>query len=183
MWSSDSLHCVQCHEFDELRFDVRVYDCTYFFRATSMQEKQQWIEVIEANKVGVGVCMRSEFHDSTCTRMLVYCACCVGGLCVPLMLCRHLLIKLLYRSIGWECLVRCGPLQCCAQGPTWSLGTQHVQQNSLYIVAPAQLPLAACAVGHVHADQLVEPLLFINEGACWTQLSITAFSLGTHSAG
>lgn len=54
MWSSDSLHCVQCHEFDELRFDVRVYDCTYFFRATSMQEKQQWIEVIEANKVWGG---------------------------------------------------------------------------------------------------------------------------------
>ena len=42
---------MQCHEFDELRFDVRVYDCTYFLRATSVQEKQQWIEVIEANKV------------------------------------------------------------------------------------------------------------------------------------
>ena len=45
------LPCVQCHEFDELRFDVRVYDNTYFLRATSVQEKQQWIEVIEANKV------------------------------------------------------------------------------------------------------------------------------------
>lgn len=42
---------MQCHEFDELRFDVRVYDCTYFLRATTVQEKQQWIEVIEANKV------------------------------------------------------------------------------------------------------------------------------------
>lgn len=41
---------VTCHEFDELRFDVRVLDCTYFLRAGSVEEKRTWIEVIEANK-------------------------------------------------------------------------------------------------------------------------------------
>lgn len=58
---------VQCHEFDELRFDVRVYDCTYFLRAPSVQEKQQWIEVIEANKVRcVCVCVCTHVHVCVC---------------------------------------------------------------------------------------------------------------------
>lgn len=43
--------CVQLHEFDEVRFDIRAHDCTYFFRAASPDEKNSWIEVIEANKV------------------------------------------------------------------------------------------------------------------------------------
>ena len=41
----------QLHEFDELRFDIRVHDCTYFLRASSVEEKQSWIDSIEANKV------------------------------------------------------------------------------------------------------------------------------------
>lgn len=42
---------LQLHEFDELRFDVRVHDCTYFLRASTVEEKQGWIDSIEANKV------------------------------------------------------------------------------------------------------------------------------------
>lgn len=42
---------LQLHEFDELRFDVRAHDCSYFLRATSVHEKDQWVEAIEANKV------------------------------------------------------------------------------------------------------------------------------------
>jgi len=41
----------QLHEFDDLRFDVRVHDCTYFLRASTTEEKQSWIDGIEANKV------------------------------------------------------------------------------------------------------------------------------------
>ena len=42
---------LKVHEFDDVRFDIRAHDCTYFFRAGTPQEKQTWIEVIEANKV------------------------------------------------------------------------------------------------------------------------------------
>lgn len=41
----------QLHEFDDVRLDIRAHDCTYFFRASSPEQKQTWIEVIEANKV------------------------------------------------------------------------------------------------------------------------------------
>lgn len=44
---------LQLHEFDEVRFDIRAHDCTYFFRARSPEDKHTWIEVIEANKVCV----------------------------------------------------------------------------------------------------------------------------------
>lgn len=47
---------LQLHEFDELRFDVRVHDCTYFLRASSVEEKQSWIDGIEANKVMPSQC-------------------------------------------------------------------------------------------------------------------------------
>ena len=49
--------CFQLHEFDELRFDVRVHDCTYFLRASTVEEKQSWIDTIEANKVMVLQCV------------------------------------------------------------------------------------------------------------------------------
>jgi collagen type IV alpha-3-binding protein len=42
---------LQLHEFDELRFDVRAHDCTYFLRAATVEEKEAWVESIEANKV------------------------------------------------------------------------------------------------------------------------------------
>eukprot|EP00731_Ephydatia_muelleri_P016776 Em0009g1200a len=38
------------HEFDELRFDVRTQDCSYFLRTTTVEEKAEWVEAIEANK-------------------------------------------------------------------------------------------------------------------------------------
>lgn len=42
---------LQLHEFDELRFDIRAHDCNYFLRASSVHEKERWVEAIEANKV------------------------------------------------------------------------------------------------------------------------------------
>ena len=47
----------QVHEFDELRFDIRAHDCNYFLRASSVQEKESWMEAIEANKVSYQVCI------------------------------------------------------------------------------------------------------------------------------
>lgn len=38
------------HEFDELRFDVRTQDCSYFLRTSTVEEKTEWVEAIEANK-------------------------------------------------------------------------------------------------------------------------------------
>ena len=43
--------CAQLHEFDELRFDVRTQDCSYFLRTTTVEEKAEWVEAIEVNKV------------------------------------------------------------------------------------------------------------------------------------
>lgn len=43
--------CLQLHEFDELRFDIRAHDCTYFLRASTVEEKDSWVEAIEANRV------------------------------------------------------------------------------------------------------------------------------------
>ena len=42
---------LQLHEFDELRFDIRGHECTYFLRASSVEEKESWVEAIEGNKV------------------------------------------------------------------------------------------------------------------------------------
>ena len=42
---------LQLHEFDDKRFDIRAHDCTYFFRASSPREKEEWMEIIENNKV------------------------------------------------------------------------------------------------------------------------------------
>ena len=44
---------LQLHEFDDLRFDIRVHDCTYFFRASSREEKAFWTDVVEGNKVSL----------------------------------------------------------------------------------------------------------------------------------
>lgn len=42
---------LQVHEFDELRFDIRGHECTYFLRASSVEEKDSWVEAIEGHKV------------------------------------------------------------------------------------------------------------------------------------
>lgn len=38
------------HEFDQQRFDIRAHDCTYFFRANSVEDKEAWIDAIQNNK-------------------------------------------------------------------------------------------------------------------------------------
>ncbi|XP_026763481.1 ceramide transfer protein [Galleria mellonella] len=45
---------VKPHEFDDCRFDVSVNDCVWYLRATSPEEKQQWIDVLESFKVESG---------------------------------------------------------------------------------------------------------------------------------
>ncbi|XP_049830403.1 ceramide transfer protein [Schistocerca gregaria] len=45
---------VKPHEFDECRFDVSVNDCVWYLRADNPEEKQQWVEVLEAHKAESG---------------------------------------------------------------------------------------------------------------------------------
>nr|XP_002129577.1 collagen type IV alpha-3-binding protein [Ciona intestinalis] len=40
-----------CHEFDPCRFDIAINDSVWYFRAATENERQEWIEVIEVNKV------------------------------------------------------------------------------------------------------------------------------------
>lgn len=42
---------VYCHDFDECRFDVAINDNVWYLRAKNEVERQQWCDVIEANKV------------------------------------------------------------------------------------------------------------------------------------
>ena len=63
-------YCFQLHEFDEMRFDVRVHDCTYFLRASTVEEKQSWIDTIEANKVMVLQCASYNCFDFMCEEMV-----------------------------------------------------------------------------------------------------------------
>lgn len=41
----------QPHEFDECRFDVSVHDCVWYLRADSPEERNRWVETLEAYKV------------------------------------------------------------------------------------------------------------------------------------
>lgn len=41
---------IALHEFDALRFDIRGHGSTFFLRASSEEEKQQWVEAIESSK-------------------------------------------------------------------------------------------------------------------------------------
>ena len=58
---------LQLHEFDELRFDVRAHDCSYFLRATSVHEKDQWVEAIEANQVSWQEASPCQVVTSSCS--------------------------------------------------------------------------------------------------------------------
>ena len=42
----------QLHEFDALRFDIRGHGSTFFLRASTEEEKQNWVDAIENSKVG-----------------------------------------------------------------------------------------------------------------------------------
>ena len=53
----------QLHEFDALRFDIRGHGSTFFLRASSEEEKQQWVDAIENSKVTLFVgCLPSLSH-------------------------------------------------------------------------------------------------------------------------
>ncbi|XP_048583823.1 ceramide transfer protein-like [Nematostella vectensis] len=41
---------IEPHEFDECRFDVSVNDCMYYLRAESVEERQKWVDALEAVK-------------------------------------------------------------------------------------------------------------------------------------
>ncbi|KAF6216601.1 hypothetical protein GE061_000945 [Apolygus lucorum] len=45
---------IKPHEFDECRFDVSVNDCVWYLRADSLEDKQHWVEVLEAFKAESG---------------------------------------------------------------------------------------------------------------------------------
>ncbi len=65
----DYKHFLQLHEFDPLRFDIRGHGSTFFLRASSEEEKQQWVDAIEASKVRLcsTVCARPQGVYSVCT--------------------------------------------------------------------------------------------------------------------
>ncbi|CAN7944810.1 unnamed protein product, partial [Ixodes pacificus] len=43
--------CLQPHEFDECRFDVSVNDCVWYLRADCLEERNRWVEALDAYKV------------------------------------------------------------------------------------------------------------------------------------
>ena len=48
-----SLVFFQAHEFDDCRFDVGINDCLWYLRASSSEERQKWISMMELHKVCV----------------------------------------------------------------------------------------------------------------------------------
>jgi collagen type IV alpha-3-binding protein len=42
---------LQPHDFDECRFDVSVNDCVWYLRAETPEEKQHWVDILDAYKV------------------------------------------------------------------------------------------------------------------------------------
>lgn len=53
---SVSIHrtLVQSHEFDECRFDVSINDCVWYLRAETSEDRQKWVEALEACKAESG---------------------------------------------------------------------------------------------------------------------------------
>ncbi|KAJ4434432.1 hypothetical protein ANN_22994 [Periplaneta americana] len=45
---------IKPHEFDECRFDVSVNDCVWYLRAETPEEKQRWVETLDAYKTESG---------------------------------------------------------------------------------------------------------------------------------
>lgn len=45
---------IRPHEFDECRFDVSVNDCVWYLRADTAEERQKWVEVLDACKAESG---------------------------------------------------------------------------------------------------------------------------------
>jgi collagen type IV alpha-3-binding protein len=42
---------IKAHDLDECRFDVALNDCVWYLRSESAEERQKWIEALEAHKV------------------------------------------------------------------------------------------------------------------------------------
>lgn len=42
---------IKPHEFDECRFDVSVHDCVWYLRAESPEDRNRWVEILEAYKI------------------------------------------------------------------------------------------------------------------------------------
>ncbi|XP_044734973.1 ceramide transfer protein isoform X1 [Chrysoperla carnea] len=51
---------IKPHEFDDCRFDVSVNDCVWYLRATTPQDKQHWVDVLESFKKESGYGTGSE---------------------------------------------------------------------------------------------------------------------------
>jgi len=49
---------VTAHELDELRFDVSVGDCVWYLRAASVEDRQRWVQGLEACRKGEPVRLR-----------------------------------------------------------------------------------------------------------------------------
>ncbi|XP_073998879.1 ceramide transfer protein isoform X1 [Rhodnius prolixus] len=45
---------IKPHEFDECRFDVSVNDCVWYLRAESSEDRQHWVDILEAFKAESG---------------------------------------------------------------------------------------------------------------------------------
>lgn len=45
---------IKPHDFDECRFDVSVNDCVWYLRAETPEEKQQWVDILDAYKTESG---------------------------------------------------------------------------------------------------------------------------------
>ncbi|XP_077988762.1 ceramide transfer protein-like [Glandiceps talaboti] len=45
---------IQAHEFDDLRFDVTINDSVWYLRAFTPEQRQQWLEALEAHKAESG---------------------------------------------------------------------------------------------------------------------------------
>ncbi|PSN49326.1 Collagen type IV alpha-3-binding protein [Blattella germanica] len=45
---------IKPHDFDECRFDVSVNDCVWYLRAETQEEKQRWVDVLDAYKTESG---------------------------------------------------------------------------------------------------------------------------------
>ncbi|KAJ9579801.1 hypothetical protein L9F63_004547, partial [Diploptera punctata] len=45
---------IKPHDFDECRFDVSVNDCVWYLRAETPEEKQRWVDVLDAYKTESG---------------------------------------------------------------------------------------------------------------------------------
>ena len=44
---------VKIHDYDELRFDVTVTDCTWYLRANNKDEREKWVGALQSYRYGI----------------------------------------------------------------------------------------------------------------------------------